>query len=96
MNTLYQVQAGGKEFYAAIEYAPPLKTLRSMSEHKEAGLSKEERNYQAALFYETIKDIIFNHADPPEIKDRIVFIYLEEGMSIAEEIYKTLLSGSNP
>eukprot|EP00794_Sanderia_malayensis_P007946 gene7946-8803_t len=88
VNTLYQVDVNGEQFYAAIEYATPLRTLAYMSKYKETGLSRPEAQRQAYEFWQTTQDILENHADQPEMKKRIQFIYLEEGMSVSNEILK--------
>ncbi len=85
-------EAETKEFYAAIEYATPLKTLNAMSNYAEAEFSRPERDRQVNVFRQTITEIMQKPHDCPEMKDRVVFVYLEDGMSIAEAVCNASLS----
>lgn len=77
-----------RPFYAAIEYATPLNTLRDMCMNKKAGLSEAERDRQALLFYDKIKYIIENlsEQDDPMIKRSVAFVFLPKGANIVDSI----------
>ncbi|KAL9983084.1 hypothetical protein ACROYT_G005213 [Oculina patagonica] len=49
---------GIDEYHFVLEYATPLMSLYDMSEHKEASLSRQERDHQVVLFIRKLREIL--------------------------------------
>jgi len=76
------------KFYVALEYATPLNTLKDMCANSKAEFTEAERDQQALLFYDTIKDIIDNcsEQDTPVIKSRVEFVFLPRNANVVDTI----------
>jgi transmembrane protein 173 len=59
-HTVYRItdERAGEEHYCIMEYATPLQILHEMSNDPNAGLSREERDYQVVAFYNKVKEIL--------------------------------------
>ena len=63
-----------------------------MCASKKANFSEAERDRQALLFYDTIKDIIENNSeqDDPKIKECVEFVFLPRNANIVDKIIETV------
>ena len=75
-----------------MEYATPLNTLKDMCANSKAEFTEAERDQQALLFYDTIKDIIENcsEQDTPVIKSHVEFVFLPRNANVVDTILEAV------
>ncbi|XP_032332749.1 stimulator of interferon genes protein isoform X1 [Camelus ferus] len=92
-NSIYELLENGQQAGICIlEYATPLQTLFAMSQHGQAGFSREDRLEQAKLFCRTLEDIL---ADAPASQNNCRLIVYQEpaegsSFSLSQEIIQHL------
>lgn len=92
-NSVYELKENGQRAgVCVLEYATPLQTLFAMSQHGQAGFSREDRLEQAKLFCRTLKEIL---ADDPQCQNNCRLIVYQEpaegsGFSLSQEILRHL------
>ena len=81
-----------KLYYIALEYATPLNTLKDMCKNSKVAFSELERDEQALLFYNTIKDIIENcsEQDTPVIESRVEFVFVPKNANVVDTILEAV------
>ncbi|XP_032013942.1 stimulator of interferon genes protein isoform X2 [Hylobates moloch] len=92
-NSIYELLENGQRAGTCVlEYATPLQTLFAMSQHGQAGFSREDRLEQAKLFCRTLEDIL---ADAPESQNNCRLIAYQEpaddsSFSLSQEVLRHL------
>ncbi|XP_077862732.1 stimulator of interferon genes protein 2-like [Saccoglossus kowalevskii] len=63
-NTVYTIKdQDGREHYAIMEYVTPVDTIYRMNQHREAGMSEDEKDMQIKLLYRYLKEITDKEED---------------------------------
>ncbi|XP_018425688.1 PREDICTED: stimulator of interferon genes protein [Nanorana parkeri] len=86
-NNVYRIlDEDHRPYYCIVEYATPLASLYEMSDVASAAFSKDDRIEQAKLFCRTLKDILENSLQCPNVFRLVIYDDCPKGEAYSEHL----------